>query len=137
MFLCEMFHEVCAYIPTGTEPAAGSEETAVAHLGLPEFPKEGVPATATKSKLPATGTHTLVGSESDLPSTSATPFVLSEGLPPVPAKLVAKIQRGDYVYMAELLRDNMEWERRRLVSESAGPKSGRVGRREVPTCSAG
>ena len=82
-----------------------------------------------KFKLPATGTHTLAGSESDLPFTSATPFVLSEHLPPVPAKLVAKIQSGDYVNMAELLRDNMEWERRQSISESAGPKSGR---REVP-----
>ena len=53
------------------------------------------------------------------------PFFLSEGLPPVPAKLVAKIQRGDYVDMAELLRDNMEMERRQS-SDSQG--SGRRNR---------
>ena len=66
MFLSEMFHEVCAQIPTGTEPAAGSEETAVAHR-----------------KGSDKGTHTLAvaSSESDLLSTCATPFVLSEGLP--------------------------------------------------------
>ena len=39
-------------------------------------------------------------------------FIVSEGLPPVPVKLVTKIQRGDYVDMAELLRNNMEMERR-------------------------
>ncbi len=31
------------------------------------------------------------------------PFVLSEGLPAIPAKLVRKIQKGGYVDMAELL----------------------------------
>lgn len=36
------------------------------------------------------------------------PFLLSENLPPVPAKLVTKIQRGDYIDIAELLRDNIE-----------------------------
>ncbi len=33
------------------------------------------------------------------------PFVLSEGLPAIPAKLVRKIQKGGFVDMAELLRD--------------------------------
>lgn len=36
------------------------------------------------------------------------PFVLSEGLAPIPAKLVACILRGDFVDMAELLWDNLE-----------------------------
>ena len=31
-------------------------------------------------------------------------FIVGEGLPAVPAKLVAKIQRGEYVNMAELLK---------------------------------
>ncbi len=38
--------------------------------------------------------------------------MLSEGLPAIPAKLVRKIQKGGYVDMAELLRDNMELGRR-------------------------
>ena len=46
------------------------------------------------------------------------PFTLGEGLPPVPGKLVQKIQRGDYVDMAELLRDDMELERRKASRES-------------------
>lgn len=41
---------------------------------------------------------------------TAPPFILGEGLPPT---LVLKIRRGDFVDMAELLRDNMEAERRR------------------------
>ncbi len=40
--------------------------------------------------------------------TKASPLVLGESLPAVPAKLVTKIQKGEYVDMAELLKDNME-----------------------------
>ena len=63
------------------------------------------------------------------------PFTLSEGLPPVPAKLVQKIQRGDFVDMAELLRDNMELERRQPATEgqrNAIWPAGKANRREVP-----
>ena len=45
-------------------------------------------------------------------SSATTPFLLSECLAPVPAKLVDKIVRGDYVDMAELLRDNKLLRRR-------------------------
>ena len=58
--------------------------------------------------------HTSIGSDTanaDKPG-DVTPFTLGEGLPPVPAKLVAKILKGDFLDMAELLRDNMEAERR-------------------------
>ena len=47
----------------------------------------------------------------------------------VPAKLVKKIVRGDFVDIAELLRDNMEAERRRAGWEGE-PSLTR--RREVP-----
>ena len=59
------------------------------------------------------------------------PFVLSEALPVVPAKLVRRILKGEYVDMAELLSDNLEMERRRALSEG-GEGGPRVGRREVP-----
>ena len=38
-------------------------------------------------------------------------------MPPIPAKLVAKIQKGDFLDMAELLQDNMEAEKRRGASK--------------------
>jgi len=63
------------------------------------------------------------------------PFVLSEALPVVPPKLVRRIRRGEFVDMAELLKDNMEAERRRAALGGEGSTSHgmeRVGRREVP-----
>ena len=36
------------------------------------------------------------------------PFILNEGLLPIPAKLVGRIVRGEFIDMAELLRDNLE-----------------------------
>ena len=57
------------------------------------------------------------------------PFILGEALLVVPAKLVRKIVRGDFVDMAELLRDNMEVERRRATGEGEPSQSRR---REVP-----
>ena len=66
----------------------------------------------------------------------AQPFVLSETLPVVPAKLVKKITRGEFVDIAQLLKANIEAERRRLVSEGESSQ-GHIGqamcRREVPT----
>ena len=67
------------------------------------------------------------------------PFKVGEGLPAVPPRLVAKIQRGEYVDMAELLKDNIEADRRRSSQGSAAAAAvcslmaGKAGgRREVP-----
>ena len=61
---------------------------------------------------------------------SVTPFILGESLPPIPAKLVAKIQKGKFVDMAELLRDNIEADRRRTKTVvQAGPQRLKVGGR--------
>ena len=64
------------------------------------------------------------------------PFLLSEGLPPVPAKLVGRILKGNFVDMAELLCDNLEAQRRGALHETgstsaSSPTSSRH-RREVP-----
>ena len=62
------------------------------------------------------------------------PFILSEGLPPVPAKLVSKIWKGEFVDMAELLCDNLEALRRGTLtgpSATDAPPAKRP-RREVP-----
>ena len=41
---------------------------------------------------------------------SLPPFKVGDGLPVVPPKLVAKIRRGEFVDMAELLKDNLDVE---------------------------
>jgi hypothetical protein len=43
--------------------------------------------------------------------------VLGEVLPVVPEKLVRKILKGDFMDMAELLKDNVEAERRQLARQ--------------------
>ena len=49
------------------------------------------------------------------------------------SKLVAKIVKGDYVDMAELLRVNIEADRRRAMdSSAAGPRTSQAHWREVP-----
>ena len=48
----------------------------------------------------------------------AQPFVPSDGLAPVPAKLVARILKVEFIDMAELLRDNLEAQRRGTLLES-------------------
>ena len=62
------------------------------------------------------------------------PFIVGEGLPVVPPKLVAKIQSGVFVDMADLLKDNIEAERRSSVTGGmvASLLAGRPPRREVP-----
>ena len=62
-------------------------------------------------------------------------FILSEALPVVPVKLVKRIHKAEYVDMAELLKDNMEAERRRMLSDSAFPPTHFTNRpvwREIP-----
>ena len=67
-------------------------------------------------------------------SVSSRPFILSEGLPPTPHKL-ARIWRGEFVDMAELLRDNLEVQRRassQPLSQSSSSSSSQSSRREIP-----
>ena len=60
-------------------------------------------------------------------------FIVSGALPVVPAKLVKKILSGEFIHMAELLKDNMEIERRRHPAEGeSGSSIGGMGRREIP-----
>ena len=46
--------------------------------------------------------------------------MLGDTLPVIPAKLVKRILKGDFVDMAELLKDNIEAERRRLAVVEGG-----------------
>ena len=81
---------------------------------------------ATPTPLPSTGKNA--------PGLPQQPFVLSEGLAPLPPKLMAKIQKLEFVDMAELLRDNLEVQRCVSSQEqsSAQAAQSRSRRREVP-----
>ena len=63
------------------------------------------------------------------------PFILSEGLPTVPYKLTVRILKGEFVDMAELLRDNLEAQRRAASMAQSPPASAATPtkyRREIP-----
>ena len=106
-----------------------SKGTAVDMTGLVASKAPTAEAAATKPQ-PGSSKKEEEGKKAD-----PTPFLMGEGLFPVPAKIVAKIQRGEFVDMAELLRDNLEVERRKA---SGTPGLGQCGnhstkqRREVP-----
>ena len=116
----------------------GAQE--VANLGIPRIPED------VRDKAKNTATQQLSGAGGLETTESAPPtekvsdkaktypaFVLSEGLAPVPGKLVAKIVRGEFVDMAELLRDNIEALRRRSgVDTTSNGQSAKSTRREVP-----
>ena len=113
----------------GTEQEAGGEASALL-AGATAEGEAARPIVGTKEKEPAA----VKGSGKEKGETlPAEPFLLSKGLPPVPAKLVAKIQRGEYVDMTELLRDNIEATRRRLDTDAPHCSSDtEKNRREIP-----
>lgn len=78
----------------------------IAGLKLPIFGDSTSPSGATPAG--AAKVPPMVKAATNESSATSPPFTLGEGLPPVPGKLIQKIQRGEYVDMAELLRDNME-----------------------------
>lgn len=82
------------------------------------------------------GVEVVKDTESESNSTPVVgPFILCENLPVVPVRLVKRILKGDYIDMAELLKNNMEAERWRAMVEVgayAPSIQGRVSRREVP-----
>ena len=101
----------------------------VASLGLPVFSAEAASSVVPASTLPQSS-----GGGGDKADPTAkgdcSPFSLGESLPPVPAKLVVKIRKGEYIDKAGLLRDNMEAERRRARSEASNGNSSN--RRKIP-----
>ena len=109
-----------------TDEGGVSPAQDAANLRLPVFGDEPPPGdTSAKA-----GDVTVVGSGAK----SVAPFILGESLPPIPTKLVAKIQKGNFMDMAELLRDNKEADKRRTRDGSASSSAGQQAqnRREVP-----
>jgi len=106
-----------------------SGQRRVKELNLPSFTDPPVGGTeAEKLVLPA-----VIPKKAEVPV--EIPFILSDALPVVPAKLVKRILKPEYVDMAELLKDNMEAERRRMLSDGGLTQShfaNRPTRREVP-----
>ncbi len=103
----------------------GSEANSreVERLGLPTFPSQREESTAGDP-----GVVKPSPSKDEALEDAEGPFILSEALPVIPAKLVRRILRPEYVDMAELLKDNMEAERRKLAAEAGSHFT----RREVP-----
>ena len=112
----------------GETRSVGGDPRRVVETG-PEAPGESAPTTSVPTK-----------SRDGEPSgkrEKARPFVLGEGIPPVPARLVSRIWDDDYIDMAELLRDNLEAERRgnsgnTQQSGLPGGSHSKPLRREVP-----
>ena len=106
---------------------------AVQELGLRSFAggePQGVREETTKTAVEAKRTSEGV-KKSESEAAEPLPFIMSESLPVVPGKLVKKILKGDFVDMAELLKDNVEAERRRAASGESS-QGQRLSRREVP-----
>ncbi len=58
------------------------------------------------------------------------PFVLSEALPVIPAKLVKKVEKGEFVDMEDFLK--VRWKGGGWLGETSVAITGQINRREVP-----
>ena len=123
---------------TGDTLGEMPEESAVRTLGLPVMEEEAgtgaMPVISSGGEAAGKGELPVASSASSSRKTEDTTqtFTLGEGLPPVPAKLGARIQRGEFVDMAELLRDNIEAERRKASQDQGNSGGSNPRRREVP-----
>lgn len=100
---CEHSCAICCVTPP-TDASDSPADREVAGLRLPVFDREEEGPRPTGSE-EVGGAQTTKKGESSKGMKSAIPFILGEGLPPIPAKVVAKVD------MAELLRDNIEADR--------------------------
>lgn len=95
----------------------------VKDLGLPTIGTDPGPVGSGTPGSSSTGSSS-TGASHDLPGSSSGPlkFQLGETLPVVPAKLVRRVVRGDYIDMAEFTEDHLELElRRSLEGEDSKP----------------
>ena len=86
-----------------------ADKTAVEDLKLPSFGEKLAVEERVKSKDPPVNESVGKGDGAE----ELIPFIVGESLPVVPAKVVKKILRGEFVDMEDLRKDNLEAERRR------------------------
>ena len=84
-----------------------ADKTAVEDLRLPSFGEKLAVEERVKSKDPPANESAGKGDGAE----ELIPFIVGESLPVVPVKLVRKMLKGDFVHMADLLKDNLEAER--------------------------
>ena len=95
---------------TGGTLSKEKDKSLIANLQLPQFTSELEEAGHSEDDHVVS---TVMGSKPQ--NEENTVFILGDTFPVVPAKLVKWILKGGFVDMAELLKDNMEAERRRLT----------------------
>lgn len=120
----------CVYVNTGAGLGRDPDPERVAELNLPTLEAAGLQPRASGNQTDQRAAEERVAGTKEGESQDA-PFIIGEALPVVPGKLVRKIVRGEFVDMAELLKDNLEMERRRLAGGESW-QGQRPSRREVP-----
>ena len=112
--------------------------------GAPADPLAHI-ATFNPAPAPTPALHNMPAVQSLMPSAPSTPsstkaahpqpFILSKASPPVPAKLVAKVQALQFVDMRELLPDNMALLERSSVlpQGTAPPSNSSPKQRDIPS----
>lgn len=116
----------------GDELGKEVELSLVKRLQLPAFSasleKAGLEIVSSKEK-----TLKFMAESGKMNKSEASPsFILGEALLVVPAKLAKHILKGEYIDIAELLKDNIEAKRRRLASMDKGGGPSRGTRRAIP-----
>ena len=104
---------------------------AVAALCLPTLTHPPTPDTPAVPESRAVDRSLPSQGNTDCDIQEGAPFILGEALLVVPGKLAQKIAKGEFVEMAELLKDNIELERRR-AAVGEGIQGQRLSRREMP-----
>ena len=123
-------HNHC-YVPPGSRLSEVPSASQVEQLNLSGFNAERTHADGLLTSVREKPTD-MVTPTTDSPQEG--PFILSEALPVVPPGIVKRILKGAFVDMAELLKDNLEMERRRSLVENGAmpPFQARHSRREIP-----
>ena len=102
----------------------------VRELSLPSFESESV-AGGAGARVVEAG-HSSGPAEKKSTEKETAKFKLGDTLPVVPARLVRRILRGDYVDMSDLMPESMDVEMRRAAGEEEPKASAKASRKVVP-----